>query len=99
MFSNYEIAASEPVRTTLGDATPGIFARMTAFVRQAICGLHGHDSLLHFQENRVCLRCTSCGYETPGWSVDAKRPRLRYSGDKQRYRVADRSLIRPRKVA
>ncbi|MBI1875167.1 MAG: hypothetical protein HYZ58_09400 [Acidobacteria bacterium] len=99
MFSNYEIAASEPVRTTLGDATHGIFARMMASVRQAICGLHGHDSLLHFEENRVCLRCTSCGYETPGWSVDAKRPRLRYSGDDQRYRPAGRSIIRPRRVA
>lgn len=99
MFSNYEIAASQPVRTTPGDAVRGIFARMTALVSQAICGLHGHDSLLHFEENRVCLRCSSCGYETPGWSVDAKRPRLRYSGDEQRYRVADRSITRPRRVA
>ncbi len=98
MVSNYEIAASEPVRTSPGDAVRGIFSRIGAFFRQATCGLHGHDSLLHFEENRVCLRCSSCGYETPGWEVDAKRPRLRYAGDQERYRF-NRSLTRSRRVA
>lgn len=99
MVSNYEIAASHPVRTTPGDVVRGVFSRIGAFFRQTICGLHGHDSLLHFEENRVCLRCSSCGYETPGWAVDGKRPRLRYSGDEQRYRVAGRRVIRPQRVA
>jgi hypothetical protein len=44
-------------------------ARVGALVRQFICGLHGHDSLLHFGEGRVSLLCSSCGYETPGWDV------------------------------
>jgi hypothetical protein len=38
-------------------------------VRQFICGLHGHDSLLHFEKGRLSLLCSSCGYETPGWDV------------------------------
>ena len=38
-------------------------------VRPFICGLHGHDSLLHFGDGRVSLLCSSCGHETPGWDV------------------------------
>jgi hypothetical protein len=38
-------------------------------VRQFICGLHGHDSLLHFEQGRMSLLCSSCGHETPGWDV------------------------------
>ena len=38
-------------------------------LRRFICGLHGHDSLLHFGEGRVSLLCSSCGHETPGWDV------------------------------
>jgi len=38
-------------------------------VRQLICGLHGHDALLHFEQGRMSLQCTSCGYETPGWDL------------------------------
>ena len=45
---------------------------MVTKVRQFICGLHGHDALLHFEEGRMSLQCTSCGYETPGWDLKAK---------------------------
>jgi hypothetical protein len=38
-------------------------------VRQFLCGLHGHDALLHFDHGRVSLLCTSCGYESPGWDT------------------------------
>jgi len=38
-------------------------------VRQFICGLHGHDALLHFEQGRMSLQCTSCGFETPGWDL------------------------------
>lgn len=41
---------------------------------QWICGLHGHDSLLHFERGRVSLLCTSCGHETPGWDVKGTLP-------------------------
>jgi len=45
---------------------------MVTKVRQMICGLHGHDALLHFEQGRISLQCTSCGYETPGWDLKAK---------------------------
>ena len=38
-------------------------------LRQFICGLHGHDALLHFEQGRLSLQCVSCGHETPGWDV------------------------------
>lgn len=44
--------------------------RMMDRVRQVICGLHGHDSLLQFGPDRMYLRCVSCGYETPGWELN-----------------------------
>jgi len=42
---------------------------VTDKVRQFVCGLHGHDALLHFERGRISLQCASCGYETPGWEV------------------------------
>ena len=44
---------------------------VTDKVRQFLCGLHGHDALLHFEQGRMSLQCTSCGYETPGWDLRA----------------------------
>ena len=49
--------------------TLGTLARAGEQVRQFICALHGHDSLMHFEQGRVSLLCSSCGYETPGWDV------------------------------
>ena len=53
----------------------GLLARMTVTFRQRVCGLHGHDSLLHFDNGRISLMCTSCGHETPGWDVHARAAR------------------------
>ena len=50
----------------------GLLARAADGLRQFICGLHGHDSLLHFEEGRMSLLCSSCGHETPGWDVKAQ---------------------------
>jgi hypothetical protein len=32
----------------------------------------GHELLRSFEPNRVCLRCMSCSYETPGWTLKEK---------------------------
>ena len=45
------------------------------YVRQRLCGLHGHAQLLQFDSDRLFLRCASCGFETPGWQVGEKPPR------------------------
>jgi hypothetical protein len=38
-----------------------------------VCGVHGHDLLLHLESQRICLQCTSCGYQTAGWQVATSR--------------------------
>lgn len=43
-------------------------------LRQLRCGLTGHDELLQFSDGRLCLRCASCGHETPGWTIDGPAP-------------------------
>ncbi len=63
--------------------------RIVDAVRQTLCSLRGHDSVLHFEQNKVLLRCTSCGYDSPGWDVGHARPRVVFEGDAQRH------LLRP----
>lgn len=69
----------------LGFGRDGLMNGLLARIGQLVCGLSGHDEVLHFQENRVQLRCTSCGHESPGWEMAERRPRLKYEGDARRH--------------
>lgn len=91
MVTNYpqQLAASGMARRSGRTGEDSFVSRLVASIRQAFCGLRGHDSVLHFEENRVLLRCTSCGYDSPGWDVGHTRPRLVLEGDAQRH------LLRP----
>ena len=40
-------------------------------MRRVLCGLHGHDTVLRFEHDRLSLRCLFCSYETTGWSLRA----------------------------
>ena len=54
-----------------GDGQPQhLLQRGLTWMKQAVCGLGGHDYLVHTTSNRLFLQCTSCGHETPGWRVD-----------------------------
>ena len=66
-------------------------------VRQIVCGLHGHDALLHFEQGRMSLRCTSCGYQTPGWDLHAEAPHQSVTHKKPR--VLHLPVVRERRVA
>ena len=37
-----------------------------------LCGIGGHELMRSFEPNRVYMRCTSCPYETPGWTLKDK---------------------------
>jgi hypothetical protein len=78
-------------------ATAGFLTRVGGQVRQFICGLHGHDSLLHFEQGRMSLLCSSCGYETPGWDVKGV-PAHREPAQPTR-RVVRMRLVGARRVA
>jgi hypothetical protein len=38
-------------------------------VQRMMCGLHGHETVLHFEPHRLSLQCLRCGHETTGWSL------------------------------
>lgn len=70
-------------------------------MRQFVCSLHGHDALLHFENGRMSLQCTSCGYETPGWDVKGVPARtvLRETPRQEPARVLQMPLVSERRVA
>lgn len=75
------------------DATEGLVTRVIGRLGQLLCGLRGHDSVLHFEGKRVMMRCTSCGHDTPGWDISGRGPRRRFEGDARRHLVATKRLV------
>ena len=46
---------------------------MADWLRRTRCGLAGHAMVLHFEPQRMSLRCMHCGEQTPGWTIHAHR--------------------------
>ena len=68
-------------------------------LRQMFCGLSGHDTLLHFEEERMSLRCVSCGHETPGWELNEVPPTVTVRGDARRHQIVRPRLVADRRIA
>ena len=70
-------------------------------MRQAYCGLHGHDSLLQFERERMFLQCMSCGHVSPGWELNETPPtRIEAkTASRPRPRFASPQLVQERRVA
>jgi hypothetical protein len=66
-------------------------------VRQAYCGLHGHDNLLQFEHERMFLKCVSCGHESPGWELTETPPTVTVQEDATP--TPRRALVRPHLVS
>lgn len=62
---------------------------VNACTRQALCGLRGHEMVLHFEPARLSLKCVACGAETPGWTIDV-RPVFRSRGPARARKAAAR---------
>jgi hypothetical protein len=77
----------------------GLGGRVFDWLRQTICGLHGHDTLLHFDKDRMALRCVSCGHETPGWELSEVRPTVTLRGDARRHALPRPHLVSARRIA
>jgi hypothetical protein len=86
----HRVAVTPAVVTDAG-ADDGMGERMVRWIREMYCGLHGHDTLMQFEKERVFLRCTSCGHETPGWTLTEAAPKTVQRGDPRR-----QALARPR---
>jgi hypothetical protein len=81
----------EAMVTLPGDLTGRVVDR----VRQMVCGLHGHDSLLQFERDRMYLRCVSCGHETPGWELKEGAANLASQTAATRVEADAQPLARP----
>jgi len=95
MVTNYPqqlTAAAEVTSKATTDA--GLVSRLITRLGQFVCGMHGHDAVLHFEANRVMMRCTSCGHDTPGWEITGQGPRLRYEGDARRHTLKPVFVLR-----
>ena len=99
MVTNYPIASHEGLTsaTTTQTHTDGV--GMLDRVRQMFCGLHGHDTLLHFEQERMSLRCVSCGHETPGWELNEVPPTVTIRGDARRHALRPHLVSSDRRIA
>jgi hypothetical protein len=77
----------------------GLGERVFDLVREAFCGLHGHDTLLQFKRRRMFLKCVSCGHESPGWELNEKPPTIVAQADPRRLSLARRQLVNARRIA
>jgi hypothetical protein len=77
------------------DSSDGWLRKALRAIYQFICGLQGHDTLLHYGPDRVFLVCSSCGHQSEGLTLDHQRPKLRFEGDAARHR----HVLRPRIVS
>lgn len=94
MVTNYpqQLAASSNVSSE-AVSNGGFVGRVIARLGQAFCGLRGHDAILHYEANRVMMRCTSCGHDSPGWEVSGHGPRRRFEGDPRRHLISKPRLV------
>jgi hypothetical protein len=100
MVTNYPQQLSTATEVEARHASEGSFVgRLATRLGQVLCGLHGHDTVLHFEANRVMMRCTSCQYDTPGWEVSGQGPRVRYTGDPRRHALNTKPHLVLRKSA
>jgi hypothetical protein len=92
MVTNYpqQLTATTGIDAQNGES---LMNRTVSRVSQLLCGLRGHDSVLHFEGKRVNMRCTSCGHDTPGWDVSGRGPRRRFEGDARRHALAPQRLV------
>ena len=102
MVTNFPntILSGKEIRTATDEApTDGLGGRVIDRLRQMYCGMYGHDTLLQFQQDRMFLRCASCGHETPGWSLDEAPPMVTMRADARRLRLVRAQLIGERRIA
>jgi hypothetical protein len=94
MVTNYpqRLTATAEIngQTTMAE---GVITRAIGRLGQLLCGVRGHDSVLHFEGNRVMMRCTSCGHDSPGWEINGRAPRKRFEGDARHHLLVTQRLV------
>ena len=100
MVTNYPhpVETDRGVRTAT-DETQGEEFGVIDRLRQMFCGLHGHDNLLQFEQERMFLKCVSCGHQTPGWSLTEAPPTVTARGDARRHAMVQPRFMSVRRIA
>ena len=96
MVTNYPqrlTATATAARLETTGTPASVMNRIAVRVGQFLCSIRGHDSVLHFEGNRVMMRCTSCGHDSPGWEISGRAPRQRYEGDHRRHVLVTQRLV------
>ena len=93
MVTNYPQRLTATTTAIDAQTAGSLVTRAMARFGQMLCGLRGHDSVLHFEGKRVMMRCTSCGHDSPGWEVTGRAPRQRYEGDARRHAIVTQRLV------
>ncbi len=101
MVTNYpeQVVAQSVSASAVDIPSDGIFSRLWKRTQYLLCGLHGHDPMLHYDESRIYLRCASCGHETPGWELEQSRPRVRFNGKVEHAFAVRSSTFEERRIA
>ena len=94
MVTNYPQRLTATTAMDAAQSAGSTVNRAISRFTQLLCGLRGHDSVLHFEGKRVMMRCTSCGHDSPGWEVSGRAPRQRFEGDARRHVLAPRLVLR-----
>ena len=76
-----------------------LWTRIVDWIRQFICGLHGHDELLHFETGRLSMQCSTCGHESPGWDLKSAPTLRREPVADRKARVLRLPVVGHRRVA
>lgn len=100
MVTNYPhpVASNEGIPRATDETRPEGF-RVMDRLRQVVCGLHGHDNLLQFERERICLKCVSCGHETPGWELSETPPTISARVEPRRQPIVRPQLVGARRIA
>ena len=95
MVTNYpqQLTAIDGPTADASEARGGLMSRIVARLGQTLCGLSGHDAVLHFEGKRVMMRCTSCGHDSRGWEISGRGPRKRFEGDARRHYLKPQRLV------
>ena len=71
--------------TRAWDTLAGWIAFSSTHVRQACCGLMGHEDVLRMQRQRMALACQRCGRVTRGWDLTDPTPTASSRTERPRY--------------
>lgn len=96
MVTNYPQRLTAVGQQNIGTA---LVARTVTRLGQLLCGVRGHETVMHREGKRMMMRCTTCGYDTPGVEISEREPRRRFEGDARRHQITRSPRLVLRKTA